>query len=1420
MKAKKFLATLLLCSVAATGVGLSTVLSACNKDGNTEQTDVNGTITLSETKVSLSSNGNKIIRAILTDGLKDKPVTWESSNPEIATVSGGMLRAVSAGKTTITATCCGKSATCEVTVWEGAVNDVKDEEAEVSTKVTGKTYYVSPTATATGDGSQSNPYQIRKLLDFEHTNDDSGVDWGDPILQPGDTVLVMPGEYNLDDRIQIGYSGDYLNPITIKNADPTQKAVLKFYNLAFDGNNRGVQINGNYFIWDSIDICGAGDNGMYIGGSYNVISNSEFYDNRDTGLQLGRAYGTQANVNQWPSYNLIKNCTAYNNYDNETYGENADGFAAKLTVGYGNVFDGCIAYRNSDDGWDLFAKVDSGNIGAVIINNCVAFENGYIAETQASFNSKFPTFDHSKEETNTNSFKTRDGDGNGFKLGGSKMEGEVFVYNSLAFNNRMHGVTDNSNPGVLICENVTSYNNAAGVDNEEYFAYDAEGKQLNDVAIIKNDDGTFTVARMEVAKDDQGNEVVDDDGNKVMNKVVISDARVVKNEKFGWISYNEDADSCANIDLARQTYSYNHVANVLSIINGNNFASSDAYRGTVVNSVLTSAKGNTYYKIDGVNEYDTNKGDYGSVMATKPVASEVFKELPVLNLGIKGGEGCPDYYNYIHKIWRNADGSINVGDILMQKDANSTYGCVLNKTSYDAYSHWDYSDITACQNRQEGTAQAIYDMLYLPVQTENCYQDFLVVARMMGYPIYWESSDESVLKVSAKVYDSISGSYMNKVEVLRSDEGNKKVTLTATINVGNVAIKTKTFEINVLKNTYKVGDVQVEGVVDDAIIVDMYSGYTIVDPVVTNATSDSGRIIDASKYDLTYKYELAASDGDGTFVAKRLFNSDTSGVWRVTVTVTLKDGVELKTQGDNTETYQYYVYVASPSAKVDFATEIVEGSPKSTAGFYLNKDGFTIYGQPTNPTGTLYVMTKPATESAPTADEVIAGGEKIEFRSTNLKYNFKAVNSEAYNVYYVFENTEKSQKSEVHKFEVTTQDIMTKSDFEAMLANNSNFVIYRLMADIDCNGGGINTSANKFVGYFDGMGHTIKNVKLVNADNKTESFGIFRYVKNGTIANVCFENISITDAAKKTGIVGLMYGGSIYNVKVHNITVNGNERVAALVGHICANGNEETINTIENVEVITDAKYNPVTLSETKFGFRKYYTLNDGVYTLADKYDATATYYERVIDITNKGKYTGGLVGLIQAGDGGSGWCNVTISNCYVNLTLSGDDYCGGIVGRSDDRNVRDDLLISNCYFAGVFKVRVRGAGIIGGFSGAGKTAIRGSISLGIGYYGNNRDIVTTAQKNSSGIVGNFAAQADMTVEKCYATFGEYNSDYDVTTANEYLLSNGNYKELWETEMGFDTSKTWEYVKDAEAANKLTTPFVRLKNVGKLSTAN
>ena len=92
----------------------------------------------------------------------------------------------------------------------------------------------------------------------------------------------------------------------------------------------------------------------------------------DTGLQI-TASSTDATNDAKAANNLVLNCDSYENLDQPTNGENADGFAAKLRIGPGNVFRGCRAWNNADDGWDFFASDD-----VVTIDNCWAFLNGKV----------------------------------------------------------------------------------------------------------------------------------------------------------------------------------------------------------------------------------------------------------------------------------------------------------------------------------------------------------------------------------------------------------------------------------------------------------------------------------------------------------------------------------------------------------------------------------------------------------------------------------------------------------------------------------------------------------------------------------------------------------------------------------------------------------------------------------------------------------------------------------------------------------------------------------------------------------------------------------------------------------------------------------------------------------------------------------
>ena len=190
-----------------------------------------------------------------------------------------------------------------------------------------------------------------------------------------------------------------------------------------------------------LEVLGAADNGIYVSGNGNVIEACVTHGNRDTGLQLGRASSSDADMASWPSNNLILDCESYDNYDAPPgSGENADGFAAKLTVGSGNVFRGCVSHNNIDDGWDLYTKNDTGPIGPVTIDQCISYANGTLTDGTSNAN----------------------GDRNGFKLGGDDIAVAHVVTRSVAFDNGKNGFTWNSNPGAIRLSNNLAFDNVEG----------------------------------------------------------------------------------------------------------------------------------------------------------------------------------------------------------------------------------------------------------------------------------------------------------------------------------------------------------------------------------------------------------------------------------------------------------------------------------------------------------------------------------------------------------------------------------------------------------------------------------------------------------------------------------------------------------------------------------------------------------------------------------------------------------------------------------------------------------------------------------------------------------------------------------------------------------------------------------------------
>lgn len=235
----------------------------------------------------------------------------------------------------------------------------------------------------------------------------------------GTVINLAAGNYKMSAATSMSKSGTASNPITITCA--SGRATLDY-----DGTSgQAIKVSGNYMNFSNLTVKNGGDNGMYVTGGHINIENCIFQGNGDTGLQISSGGN---NV-------LVKNCTSFDNLQ----AENADGFAAKLGVGENVVFDGCISYCNSDDGWDLYSKSgDQQNKYPITIRNCVAFNNGFL--TDGTVEPK--------------------GDRNGFKLGGMGYSTKNVVENCIAFGNGACGFTDNNNPGLAQLKNCTGYMNA------------------------------------------------------------------------------------------------------------------------------------------------------------------------------------------------------------------------------------------------------------------------------------------------------------------------------------------------------------------------------------------------------------------------------------------------------------------------------------------------------------------------------------------------------------------------------------------------------------------------------------------------------------------------------------------------------------------------------------------------------------------------------------------------------------------------------------------------------------------------------------------------------------------------------------------------------------------------------------------------
>jgi hypothetical protein len=278
--------------------------------------------------------------------------------------------------------------------------------------------YVSPLGSdSTGTGSIELPFKtIPKAI---------------TVTVAGDTIYLRGGTHSYSAKISLSNNGA-LDSMYSLFAYPDEKPIIDF--AAIGGTSiDGFSLNGSYWHLKGIEIQKAPHNGIKISsGHHNIVENCSFHDCGNTGFQLG----SNSTSPPYPSDNLILNCDAYYNFDSPV-GGNADGFGIKWRVGSGNVFKGCRAYNNSDDGFDLWMC-----LGSITMDSCWAFRNGVDIWHTGSVN----------------------GNGNGFKLGGNNVATPNTVRNCLAFDNFSKGsggkgFDENNNLAGQTLYNCTSYRN-------------------------------------------------------------------------------------------------------------------------------------------------------------------------------------------------------------------------------------------------------------------------------------------------------------------------------------------------------------------------------------------------------------------------------------------------------------------------------------------------------------------------------------------------------------------------------------------------------------------------------------------------------------------------------------------------------------------------------------------------------------------------------------------------------------------------------------------------------------------------------------------------------------------------------------------------------------------------------------------------
>ncbi|MDR0573085.1 MAG: DUF4990 domain-containing protein [Tannerella sp.] len=323
----------------------------------------------------------------------------------------------------------------------------------LSTDLKATTFYVAPNGDDNNSGSKDQPFATVQRAQ-------NAVEPGDTVYIRGGVYLIPAGQIAANEEFR---RANYACVTYLTKSGTPQKRICYF---AYPGEKpkfdlsqvkpKGKRVSAFWIDADWLHLKGIEVVGVQVtitgqntqsecfsnNGSHNIYELLEMHD------AMGIGFFSRGGGN-----NLILNCDAWRNYDpvcdtaGGANGGNVDGFGSHYSNPEDgpNIFRGCRAWYNSDDGFDCI-----NNGAATIIENCWAFYNGYSCEGP------------------DDAFHLR-GDGNGLKSGGygrgpklSNLPVPVprnIVRFCLAVGNKSKGFDANYHADGILWYNNTAYRN-------------------------------------------------------------------------------------------------------------------------------------------------------------------------------------------------------------------------------------------------------------------------------------------------------------------------------------------------------------------------------------------------------------------------------------------------------------------------------------------------------------------------------------------------------------------------------------------------------------------------------------------------------------------------------------------------------------------------------------------------------------------------------------------------------------------------------------------------------------------------------------------------------------------------------------------------------------------------------------------------